>query len=321
MKKNRDNNILTYRLGNIESACRIAFQQVFHRAMPRNYINGKRIIKNDDLNIKLSNMISSRSPFMVARFGSVELNIINKYICKQLGILKAYPEANRYAICNNAGFFPSDEDQIDKFAELMLDSCSQLDIISLWNDAHENYIVRKYAPQSRGTLLEAIRPCYYDNSWTKALEGKKVVVVHPFSNSIAIQYAKRTQIYPSGILPQFELRIVKAVQTIAGNTDERFADWFDALEYMEMEVFSQEFDIAILGCGAYGFPLAAKIKKKGKQAIHLGGTTQLMFGIKGARWDNNPEISNKLYNENWIYPVKEDTPPNIDKVEGGCYWK
>ena len=47
------------------------------------------------------------------------------------------------------------------------------------------------------------------------------------------------------------------------------------------------FDIAIIGCGAYGLPLAAKLKKEGRQAIHLAGVTQLMFGIKGKRWEEN----------------------------------
>ena len=46
-----------------------------------------------------------------------------------------------------------------------------------------------------------------------------------------------------------------------------------------------EFDVSIVGCGAYGFPLANEIKKKGKVAIHLTGATQLMFGIVGKRWE------------------------------------
>ena len=27
-----------------------------------------------------------------------------------------------------------------------------------------------------------------------------------------------------------------------------------------------------LGCGAYGFPLAAHVKRMGKKAIHMGGS-------------------------------------------------
>ena len=41
-----------------------------------------------------------------------------------------------------------------------------------------------------------------------------------------------------------------------------------------------EFDVAIIGCGAYGLPLAVEAKRMGKQAIHMGGATQVLFGIK-----------------------------------------
>lgn len=34
-----------------------------------------------------------------------------------------------------------------------------------------------------------------------------------------------------------------------------------------------EFDIAIIGCVDYGFPLAAHIKRIGKQATHIGDAT------------------------------------------------
>lgn len=47
-----------------------------------------------------------------------------------------------------------------------------------------------------------------------------------------------------------------------------------------------DYDIVLLGCGAYGFPLAAYAKRRGKQAIHMGGSLQLLFGIKGKRWED-----------------------------------
>lgn len=49
-----------------------------------------------------------------------------------------------------------------------------------------------------------------------------------------------------------------------------------------------DYDICLIGCGAYGFPLAAHAKRKGKKAVHLGGALQLLFGIKGK--DGKPKI-------------------------------
>ena len=100
---------------------------------------------------------------------------------------------------------------------------------------------------------------------------------------------------------------------------------------MEDKISEIDFDIAILGCGAYGLPLAAHIKRMGRQAIHLGGGTQLLFGIKGRRWEENYvwkyptpvklDLNYKdLFNEHWVRPSREETPQNAQRVEDGCYW-
>jgi len=54
------------------------------------------------------------------------------------------------------------------------------------------------------------------------------------------------------------LLTLKAVQTIANTKDDRFDTWFDALDYMYNEALKLDFDVALIGCGAYGYPLAAK---------------------------------------------------------------
>lgn len=62
-------------------------------------------------------------------------------------------------------------------------------------------------------------------------------------------------------------------------------------------------------------PLSCIYKTNGEKAIHIGGTLQLNFGIKGKRWKHYP-----FYNEYWTEPLKDEKPKNLDKVEGGCYW-
>ena len=101
--------------------------------------------------------------------------------------------------------------------------------------------------------------------------------------------------------------------------DNRFDTWFDALEYMYQEALKIDFDVAILGCGAYGLPLAAKLKVAGKQAIHMGGVTQILFGIKGRRWLDNPRAEIN-FNDAWVYPKESETPKRSNAVENHCYW-
>lgn len=63
----------------------------------------------------------------------------------------------------------------------------------------------------------------------------------------------------------------------------------------------------------------------GKKAIHLGGGTQLLFGIKGKRWEGRYHGDDTrfadLFNEYWTYPSENEKPQNAEKVEGGCYWQ
>ena len=66
-------------------------------------------------------------------------------------------------------------------------------------------------------------------------------------------------------------------------------------------------------------PLAAHCKKMGKKAIHLAGWTQILFGIIGTRWENNPQVS-PFINEYWIHPSASNRPQNAEKIENACYW-
>lgn len=67
------------------------------------------------------------------------------------------------------------------------------------------------------------------------------------------------------MLPEFaSMQTIKAVQSIAGNPV-GFSTWFEALDWMKSEIDKKDFDIALLGCGAYGVPLAAHIKQNGKK--------------------------------------------------------
>ena len=110
------------------------------------------------------------------------------------------------------------------------------------------------------------------------------------------------------------------MQTGGNETDDRFADWFEALEYMYRESMKYDFDIAILSCGAYSLPLGAKFKAAGRGAIHMGGVCQMLFGIKGRRWEDEPGAG-EFFNEFWVYPSAAETPKSAGTVENFAYWK
>lgn len=167
--------------------------------------------------------------------------------------------------------------------------------------------------------LGDFEPYKFSSPWTMALKGKKILVIHPFESTIKKQYAKRELLFENkNVLPDFELKTLQAVQSAAGNPV-NFETWFDALKYMCDEVDKLDFDIALIGAGAYGLPLAAHVKRCGKKSVHVGGALQILFGIKGNRWDHCHFYQN-LYNSNWTRASKEETPQRSSVIEGATYW-
>ncbi|MBR1472322.1 MAG: hypothetical protein IJ600_11860 [Lachnospiraceae bacterium] len=271
--------------------------------------------------------ILSGKPFMVGRLGGFELAVMRMY---EFGIRKKYALTihNAY-MC--AGFFPDDPSYAGQFTETMLEAYRNADIFACCGQFMETYFINRYVPKTSPAIenLGVFDVFSLEHHWTRALAGKKVLVVTSFPDSVKQQYAKREHIYPgTDILPEFELQVYRSVLTIGDLKDERFATWFEALDFMKKEILEMDFDIALLSCGAYGFPLAAEIKKAGKQAIYMGGVLQILFGIMGRRWDGSrfggldhmPEKLKLYYSDAWTYPI-EERPAAADGVEYGPYWK
>lgn len=285
---------------------------------------GKWLNGIEKTNKILYNAISDNRPFMASRFGNTEIWVMDCVLRQRMlgENEKNSKNFNKWfgRLCTGAGFFPEDKALAGKFTDTMLEACAQIDLLAMWHRNMEDYIIRKYIPNCQITYLRWLEPWYSHHPWTAALEGKKVLVIHPFEKSIRQQYARRELLFPgTEILPEFDLKVLKAVQTSAGGTDERFGDWFEALSYMYREALKIDFEIAIIGCGAYGMPLAAMLKQAGKKVIHMGGVTQALFGIKGRRWVES-RVDKVPFNDSWIYPDKEETPKDAQLVEGGCYW-
>lgn len=294
--------------------------------------NWKLFPLKDYANACISGLIEGPSPCMVARLGANELACVVNYIgikaprtnARILSFVRSqsapwwWDQGILRQMRDIAGFFPLKLELVERFCELMLADIPQVDLLGSWlkEEAQFNNDLRS----AKKVMLEDLEPFFAPRPWTWSLAGKRVVVVHPFAETIQRQYARRELLFDNNLLPAFHLRTVQAVQGVGG-AKHGFTDWFEALEWMKHEIAKEDYDVCILGCGAYGFPLAAYVKRQGKKAIHLGGVTQLLFGIKGRRWENYIVYPyQNLYNEYWVRPASSETPPSVKVVEGGCYW-
>lgn len=319
----------------------VALRKIYSKLFPaKTEVYDRGITDPDKASELIYNLLASGKPCMIARYGAFELASVVNY----LGVRNPHHSLLKYItgkepqwwwnkrlmgfMQSNAGFFPATEENLMKFGEMMVEDSKQVDILGSWLST-EQYLNEQLKSASRVHLMQ-LEPFWGTKPWSRALKGKRVLVVHPFSETIKTQYNKRHELFlKDETLPDFEvLEVVRAVQSIGGESS--YKDWFDALNFMKSEIEKHDFDVCLVGCGAYGFPLAAHVKRMGKQAVHLGGALQLLFGIRGNRWED-PNYGVKewgipsgtysgLSNEYWVRPSKEEKPKTAGQVEGSCYW-
>ena len=292
-------------------------------------------MQGEPVSCLITSKIEGTEGCLITRFGSVEADALLRFlemrsntsqIRKTFSFIRGeigpfwWDKTIRFQLHNNAGFFPVDQDHfLERFAEIYLDCCAQIDILGIWACSPHGSRLSPLYQQAITVPLRDLEPYHQSEPWTRALENRRVLVVHPFVKTIEKQYFQREKLFGNPtLLPKFELILLPAVQSIAGSQT-KYSTWFEALADMSEQIEQINFDVAIIGAGAYGMPLAAFIKSLGKKAIHLGGATQILFGIKGARWDQRPEYS-QLYNKFWVRPDSSEIPSNYQRVENGCYW-
>jgi hypothetical protein len=298
----------------------------------------KQILSLTESGQLLNQSIISDSPIMISRFGATELECISNFLDIRSfnegkrglkRIIFALESGNifwkkrtKHEMFNSSGFFPTTDKMLERFSIEFLEHTKNIDILGIWYLPNENEIINNYCPDATLIKLGDLPPWRHEVPWSKFLEGKRVLVIHPFAESIKKQYQKRHLLFDKPeILPKFELTTIRAIQSLAGNQT-GFSNWFDAYDYMCGKIADCNFDIAIIGAGAYGLPLASFVKSLGKKAVHLGGVTQILFGIKGSRWEKSKKIEASFFNEHWSYPLPSETPSNFQNVEGGKapYW-
>jgi len=306
------------------------YQKIYGRVNEFYYTEEKAQYTNQHASDHILRILVSDKPCLISRLGGVELDAtLTRYfmqypkltqyknLIRGVSFRASWDEKLLFPLCNNAGVFPPEPKIAERFGEIYYVDSQEIDILGSCQSGEK--ILEKELSNAIKIRLQDIEPYYHENPWSVALEGKKVLVVHPFEKSIQKQFQYRESLFEDPrILPKFKLQTIKAVQSAAGSSPD-FQDWFEALDFMKNEISKRDFDIALIGCGAYGMPLGAHVKRMGKKAVHLGGAVQILFGIKGKRWDEHPIIS-KFYNSYWTRPLPSETPQAHRKVEDGCYW-
>lgn len=266
--------------------------------------------------------LQGRRPFAAGKIGTAELMALEFHDRRvKLPFLNLSWRRSANRLSNNAGFFPVEKNQFYQWNLEMRSAVAQMDYLCSWQrdpflQKYEGDLINSLASESRPIGLEALnREVVFE------IAGFCWLVVSPFVETMQGQLAKLQSILdPSRKSKldwtklQSQCRFLKCPPHWH-LTPSPYQSWFHGLEELEKAALAEKFDVALIGAGAWSLPLAARIKKAGRSAIHTGGETQLIFGIKGKRWDNYG-----FYNSAWVSLSQHEAPPGREKIDDGCYW-
>ena len=151
------------------------------------------------------------------------------------------------------------------------------------------------------------------NFWINNIRNKKILIVSSSNETIKHQQERLN------IFKNCELIYFTPPQTYLPN-NQRNENWFEDFEKMKNEIKKIDFDICIISCGAYGYPLASYIKNIGKQSIELCSGIYPIFKIKVKTQQIIRKISKNYSSNDWIFPI-EQPPKEYMSIEKGAYWQ
>jgi hypothetical protein len=295
----------------------------------------------------LATQVAESRLFAAGKLGTSELNAILFYVSNRAsegsGAKPQYPDMIKRHMFVNAGLFSAahttQEQALDDWCDHMIkEVLPQMDGLAEWNPIsplYESMVLNAYSPDSARFPLRSLEPYYcakQQHKWTARIPpGHELAVVSPFAATIESQYTKQADVWSSASPWSISPPTVHTIRagyspslSAVGLRSSWSADilrggWRAAVLNIVERVAESGAKFAIIGCGCLSLPIAAALKKHGISSIHLGGATQILFGVKGRRWASHDIIS-KFFNDAWVSPADDETPTSAASVEGGCYW-
>jgi hypothetical protein len=268
--------------------------------------------------------LSEDRGLLVGRFGTIEFETVWYHFMS--GTLK---KDHLPVLERNAGIF-GDAASISRWCSEYTAACGMADILATgWYapiKVREQELLKRVKFSGAQCVLRALEPYYWpvEERWTGVLDGQKVCVVSSFTDTIRGQIKKDIwQGETKGMLPSADWSFVKtgyapclALGRAGWECDAE--SWETCADYVVAEVLKTGARVVIIGCGGLAMVIAARLKAAGKICIVMGGATQVLFGIKGRRWEGH-QISG-FWTSEWVGPSASETPAGASEVERGCYW-
>lgn len=263
-------------------------------------------------NEKIKEAINKTLPLSFGKMGSIEAMHVSQYMTS--GYLRSNP-----SLFINAGIYTQDQEDLKLWLDDYIESVKDLDYILQWcKEQGDQFVIDKvWSGKGIFNKFTEIEPYTHEkDGWHYSLSDKKVLFISPFSDTVKEQAKKYDKVWNGAGIGDVITVTSPYSEALTGEVPIK---WSDKLEAMLDKIKDLDFDFATVGCGGFSLSVCRFIKSMGKPCVHLGGGNQLLFGIKGKRWDEH-ELLSKYYNEHWVRPLAHEVPKNNTLVEGGCYW-
>lgn len=244
---------------------------------------------------------------------------------------KAIRASVRFHATMQLGSFPDTDEYLDATGQAFAQSVLGLDFLAVHASSLSNALLsgRCVKPQildfgdlepNRDSPYLAVK-CYLPD-----FRGKKVLLVTSPARLLASRANQRDfeNTWRSIGCPWFEPHSVEPL-AFPSMFDERTHDMFlssqELLEDIGEQLAQRDFDVALIAASSLGIPIAERVKNLGKIGLSLGGHLQVLFGVQGKRWRENPEWQKTYVNEYWIN-MPHELRPITSKwlVDDGAYW-
>jgi hypothetical protein len=294
-------------------------------------------IERIDLIQKVKESVEQNKGFAMGKLGFSEQFLLGYLPFKATNSsnvqLKAYEAMLRFHSEIQFGVFPTHATFLLEFAQFYTKHIQQIDILGLFQADQEEKIIKEnelnalFIPYQ---LTEPDRsiPLSESNCYLRFFEGKKILFISPFADLLKSRANKDTfesvwsNIHKSWFGPseissyEIPYSYVNSIQT-----HNKYTNSIKLFDSICANLETMNFDIAFIGAGALGLPIASYLKSKGKIAISLGGHLQVLFGIGGGRWSKDEFWTTNYINEHWIEMPKKYHPENKSILtDNGAYW-
>ena len=292
-------------------------------------------IYDDDIGIQvLCKQISNQDKFCISRIGGIEYDAYGHYLLygydpNSIFYKNMFKYCGYYDLDNKKNIY---DEYMIKYQECLRSSSlimvanskleSSMKFLSVSNQYFMKDVIYPTSDNILSTITHIPKISYgilesfnYFGTFYPMLDNKKILIISPFEEEIRLQLEIKDQLFDKNIkYPNFaKVEYINTYLT-TNNYTTPHRNWKETYNYYKDIINTKDFEICLLICGAYAYPLSNYIYNTlNKSCIHIGGIGQLFFGIRGGRY-NNLTYFTRMMNDNWIYP-HQIINKNSDGVE------